>query len=397
MMRKINTIKLIQRLPLYCGVQDSPYRNDGIPDYFPFALSLDEDNGLIVQSPSNEVESALNKLYQKHNLFLTVPIDESRFTKYQGDEFLHFLLDVANFDVKGKSILEIGCSTGYVLNELRLRGADVCGCEPGPSALTAVKRYGLKVKQVFFEPDLFEEKFDLVIHLNVLEHIINPVDFLKDITKVLKAGGFMFVGLPDCLRQLQLGDPGMILHEHWGYFTLRSLQMALGKAGLTSVKCIMGEYDDLYGWGQWQDIEAKNMVAYAAEEELKLAQEFSLKLDNVIKIMQIWIDNARDKNLHIALYGASVGLVNLWALLDWHNVEVAIYDSDPAKHGKYLPGCPLPIQAPAELFRNMPDTIMVLPVIFTQTITNYLRQDLKIPDSVRIDTLSDLAESKYGQ
>lgn len=390
MLGTIRPVKRIERLPLYCGVQELPSREDDLGNFFPFTLGIDEQNGLIVQVPNAQVENALDALYKKQGLFLTVPIDQSPFTRYQADDFLHFMFDVANFNVKEKKLLEIGCSTGYVLDQLRLRGADAYGCEPGPSALTAQRRYGLNVRQSFFSADLFDERFDIVTNLNVLEHIVDPIAFLKQISAALKPGGFIFLGLPNCQRQLSLGDPGMILHEHWGYFTPQSLNSVLHKAGFGNVHCLSGEHDDLYAWAQWPGHRSDENFPFSVTDELIALQEYADRMDRILEKINQWLQQASEKGLRVALYGASVGCVNIWAFLNCRGVSLRLFDSDPAKRGRYLPGCALPIEAPEELLKDAPDKILILPILFVDAITRFLQNDLRLSSQVQIDRLTDM-------
>ena len=127
MQRSIRSIKEFAKLPLYCGVQESPYRDSGaIPDFLPFALGICDSTGLIVQVPNETVQQALKTAYQFEGLFLTTPIDESPLTKWRGDEFLNVMSEIAGLSVKDKRLLEIGCSTGYILTNC---GSAVQKCE----------------------------------------------------------------------------------------------------------------------------------------------------------------------------------------------------------------------------------------------------------------------------
>ena len=395
MQRSIRSIKVFAKLPLYCGVQESPYRDSAIPDFLPFALGICDSTGLIVQVPNETVQQALKTAYQFEGLFLTTPIDESPLTKWRGDEFLNVMSEIAGLSVKDKRLLEIGCSTGYILNELRKRGAKVRGCEPGPSALTARARYGVDVDQSFFKPDLYDREFDIVTHLTVLEHVVDPVEFLAQTTAVLKPGAWFFIGVPDCETQLRLGDPGMILHEHWSYFTPGSLIRTLHRAGFTDVQCHSTERGVLYGWGRWVG-EASESSLSSDTSDLRVAVEYVNKLDRAIQEIDRWLQHARQERLRVGLYGASVGAANLWALLNWNDINdisADLFDGEPAKHGRYLPGCELAIRSPGDLLENTPDKLLILPISFAKPIRRFLRQELGLTEHVQIDSLAEMLKS----
>lgn len=389
MQRSIGSIMEFAKLPFYYGVQESPYGDGAIPYFLPFALGVCDATGLMVQVPNETVQAALNKAYQLEGLFLTIPIDESPLTKWRGDEFLSVMLKTANLDVKDKRVFEIGCSTGSVLNELRKLGATVRGCEPGPSALTARARYGLDVDQSYFKRDLHDREFDIVIHLTVLEHVVDSIEFLAQTTAVLKPGGWVFLGVPNCETQLRLGDPGMILHEHWSYFDAASLTQTLLQAGFTDVQCHSTEKGVLYGWGRWVG-EASGSSLSSETSDLGVTVEYLNKLDRTIGRINRWLDHARQGQLRVGLYGASVGAANLWAILNWDDLSVNLFDGETAKHGRYLPGCELAIRSPNDLLENTPDKLLILPISFARDIRRFLRQELSLPEHVQIDSLEEM-------
>jgi SAM-dependent methyltransferase len=344
---------------------------------------------LIVQAPNPQVEDALKKAYQLEGLFLTTPIDESPLTKWRADEFLHVLTDIARLNLSGKRVFEIGCSTGALLNDLRGLGADVRGCEPGPSALTARARYGLDVDQGYFQPDLYEREFDVVIHLTVLEHVVDSIEFLAQTSEVLKPGGYVFFGVPDCEPQLRVGDPGMILHEHWSYFSGESLKRTLRRAGFSEAECHSTSKGVLYGWGRWSG-EANEQFRPSESGDSGASLEYFAKFDRNIRKVASWLDSARQEKVRVGLYGASVGAANLWFLLNWQGVSVELYDGERAKHGRYLPGCELAIRSPTDLLQHPPDKVLILPLSFAGAIRRFLLEELNLRETVQIDSLDDM-------
>src|SRR6185369_8325311 len=385
MPRSISSSTEFGKLPFYYGIQESPYGDGSIPYYLPFSLGVCDATGLIVQVPKEAVQDALNKAYQTEGLFLTTPMDESPLTKWRGTEFLNVMLKTAGLDVKGKRVFEIGCSTGAVLSELEKLGAVVRGCEPGPSALTARERYGLNVDQGYFKPDLYNREFDIVMHLTVLEHVVDSIEFLAQTSALVNPGGWIFLGVPDCQTQLRLGDPGMILHEHFSYFDAGSLARTLLKAGFTDVQCHSTEKGVLYGWGRWA--REGNAGSAAGETSNLGATEYLNKLDRTLARINQWLDDARQKKLRVGLYGASVGAANLWAMLNWEDIPVGLFDGEVAKHGRYLPGCELAIRPPADLLEDTPDKLLILPISFAPEIRRFLKEELRLPEHVQIDSL----------
>ncbi|GGF49413.1 hypothetical protein GCM10007301_05800 [Azorhizobium oxalatiphilum] len=75
--------------------------------------------------------------------------------------------------------------------------------------------------------------FDAVMSHFVLEHVADPVPFLKTIHGLLKTGGRVLISVPDAIA-----NPGdMIVADHLNHFTAPSLARAFAEAGLVLETC----------------------------------------------------------------------------------------------------------------------------------------------------------------
>jgi SAM-dependent methyltransferase len=80
----------------------------------------------------------------------------------------------ALFQKPGRA-LELGCGDGFMLNALRSKGWDVCGTErTDEMARFAREHFGLTVFVESSSHISHEQKFDLVILFQVLEHLADP-------------------------------------------------------------------------------------------------------------------------------------------------------------------------------------------------------------------------------
>lgn len=139
---------------------------------------------------------------------------------------------------KGQKILEIGCSSGFMLSALKEKGVDVFGIELSGGFIDYVRSKDIEVfstlEQLLEKHDI---KFDLIIHYFVLEHIRNPVEFIAQYMDLLNARGKMIFDVPCAL------DPLVELYKvpafdkfywsiahHW-YFNKESLNRVLEKTG----------------------------------------------------------------------------------------------------------------------------------------------------------------------
>jgi 2-polyprenyl-3-methyl-5-hydroxy-6-metoxy-1,4-benzoquinol methylase len=85
-------------------------------------------------------------------------------------------------------ILEIGCGEGIFLRELRSRGFRVTGIEPSDKASQRARDSGVRVFTAFFPNVEIGDEFDAVVMSHVLEHVPEPVQFLKEAGKLTPKG-----------------------------------------------------------------------------------------------------------------------------------------------------------------------------------------------------------------
>lgn len=106
--------------------------------------------------------------------------------------------DIVRLEQPGR-ILDVGCSTGIFLAEMRMRGWDVYGVEPNEEvAAYARERMRLDVFPGFLEDSDFDDHyFDAVTFWDVFEHLSDPIGALKRIRRILKPGGLLVISLPN--------------------------------------------------------------------------------------------------------------------------------------------------------------------------------------------------------
>ncbi len=99
----------------------------------------------------------------------------------------------------GARILEIGCGTGNLLRRLEdnfsVYGIDISSYA-GAIANQRLKKGKVLVGNIEKEPLNFPDKFDGVVMINVLEHLLAPVKVLKKVNAVSKKHSKLFLQLP---------------------------------------------------------------------------------------------------------------------------------------------------------------------------------------------------------
>lgn len=153
---------------------------------------------------------------------------------------------------KSARILEVGCSSGFMLYPLVEQGHTCIGVEPSGIFGEFVRSRGVPCYDSFDDykrgPDAGVD-LDVVMHFFVLEHVADPFEFLKGQIELLRPGGVLIFEIPNA------ADPLYSLYDipeferfywsvahHW-YFTEESLRYLLDKIGLPYEILLDQRYD----------------------------------------------------------------------------------------------------------------------------------------------------------
>jgi 2-polyprenyl-3-methyl-5-hydroxy-6-metoxy-1,4-benzoquinol methylase len=98
--------------------------------------------------------------------------------------------------------LDVGCAIGVFTNLLRQKGYETLGADSNKELLNfAKKRYTHCTFKLMnaLQLDIAPSTFDLVLALEIMEHLGNPYRFLKNIHQVLKEEGVILLSTPNRL------------------------------------------------------------------------------------------------------------------------------------------------------------------------------------------------------
>jgi SAM-dependent methyltransferase len=94
---------------------------------------------------------------------------------------------------EGKSLLDIGSGNQAFVDQARLNGFEAYGVEPGSESFDCEFTYNGRFTDINFPT----EEYDVITIHDVLEHIVDPKKFLKEVNRVIKPGKFIFIDIPD--------------------------------------------------------------------------------------------------------------------------------------------------------------------------------------------------------
>ena len=136
--------------------------------------------------------------------------------------------------------LDVGCSTGFVVEAARDTGWDAVGIDLNPSAIEFGRTRGLNLRSVALDDAGFEPaSFHAVSLFDVLEHLPDPVRTLRACTRLLKRDGILFLYVPnyDSASRLLMGKDAHFIWptHHLNYYTPATIRDVMTREGLETV------------------------------------------------------------------------------------------------------------------------------------------------------------------
>ncbi|KAF0146431.1 MAG: type 12 methyltransferase [Nitrospirae bacterium] len=159
------------------------------------------------------------------------------------------ILAILNDEQCGKKIFDVGCGTGELIHYLSENGFKASGIEPSANAVKIARSRGLEVHDMPLEEFVSSRQpkgddfFDVVLLMNVLEHLRKPSELIDQIKALLVPGGLVFIRVPNDFSELQLAaqkrlniSPWWVtVPDHIFYFNFDSLFAFLKRVGFEIV------------------------------------------------------------------------------------------------------------------------------------------------------------------
>jgi SAM-dependent methyltransferase len=292
-------------------------------------------------------------------------------------------------------VLDIGCNDGTLLNcypkEFIKFGVD-------PSDLAQEVTGDITVIQdVFPSKELSQllkgRRIDIITSIAMFYDLENPVNFCKEIKKVLDDDGIWILEMSYMPSMLKMNSYDTICHEHLEYYSLAVLEYILKQAELKIVDAVLS---DINGGSIRCYATHIDNFAYKKKEALQRInllrqEEFDMELDTdkPYKNFQDRINVHKEeltsllkklkkegKNIHV--YGASTkGNTRLqWCGIDNRIVDVAA-ERNPDKYGAHTLGTDIPIVSEEDSRNMKPDYYLVLPWHFKEEFLKREQETLK--------------------
>ncbi|TSC72607.1 MAG: C-methyltransferase [Parcubacteria group bacterium Gr01-1014_38] len=266
-------------------------------------------------------------------------------------------------------VLDIGSNDGSQLQFFKKLGTNVLGVDPARNMAEMARRQSIPTIGEFFDWALARKllaarnlRADLIVSLDLLNHVEDIKDFLKGVKLLLKPKGTAFF---EFFLQRELD---IINHEHVYYFSLLSLKSIFGNVQLQM-------YDaDVHNGALRIYVSHPNVFPESARVRHLITQEISAGFDKLETYQRFARDITNRKAALVALlrslkargqriagYSApEKGNVLLNYCGIGENYLDFIADMSALKQGLYTPGTHLLVYPPEKVYQAKPDYLLIL-------------------------------------
>lgn len=281
----------------------------------------------------------------------------------------------SRYPLAGSTVVEVGCGKGEFLSMLtEVAGCKGLGFDPTYDGEVDDTPGDVTIVRELFGPTSPHVDAALVCSRHVLEHIEDPVAFLRDLRSSVEPGTPVYIEVPDGDYVLSPGGLWDLIYPHVSYFTTPSLELMLRRCGfdVTSVRSVFGgqflaieavvaEHEPTAVTG---DAEAVASVLAAARRMAQIFEETVGRWRDVI---------AAPDGRSTVVWGAGAKGVSFLNFVGGGDRVDAVVDVNPRKHGTFVPGTPYQVVAPKQLAGADVGRVIVMNPAYRDEISRDLR------------------------
>ena len=298
---------------------------------------------------------------------------------------------VGSYDIRGKTVLEIGCGKGEFLSLIcKLGGNRGIGYDPSFVPARQRSEQDIRFVREFFTENTNEIAPDLLCCKMTLEHIGQTHRFLTSVRAVAnRKDSVIFFQVPDVDRILKEGAFWDVYYEHCSYHSATSLKTLFVGTGFAVQKIWTG-----YG-GQYLMILASptDLVSDSTCTDddgiasiIRLCSSFAASAAHSRTAWQSRLRNWTAGGQRTVLWGSGSKAVAFLTTLGVHDEVEHVVDINPYRVGKFLPGTGQRIVEPAFLRDSRPDNVVVMNPIYRDEVGRELARQRCEP---RVYTILD--------
>jgi len=282
-------------------------------------------------------------------------------------------------------VVDVGSNDGTMLNFFKKAGFRVLGIDPIKRIAQEATEAGIKTLPTILTPEVAQKirnqegPASVVMAFNVFAHAHDMGHMAESIRSLLAPDGifvFEVQYLMDIIDRMLFGT---IFHEHMSHHSMLSMQQFLKRHGMELIDI---ERNSMQGGsiiGVVQLTGGPRPVSTAVTELLKLEKErgldkpqtmkeFGRRLNAMRKQVKELLTKWKGQGATVAGYGAARSGPTLIAQLDLGDAISYIVDDHPQKVNKFSPGHHIEVLPTSELYKRMPDYVVILAWIHAKKI-----------------------------
>jgi hypothetical protein len=286
----------------------------------------------------------------------------------------------SNYYKNNSLIVEVGCGKGLYLEALseKLDNCLFYGFDTSYEGELDIVNKNIKYFKLYYPTNNIILKPDIIINRQVIEHIPDPVLFLKSLRSTVDLNSYLFIETPDFSYIVDNKSIFDIYYEHCNYWFPISLTNALELSGY-KVEAIISGYKlqtKILGYyGLNLCIIAKAVDTYNTIFSNNL--KFDTELNNIFSSsISNYIDAIKKiYNLYktIAVWGAGPKGITFVNLFDYNNIYISfLIDINPDKQDMYVGKTAHKIISPSKIKSLGIDFIIILNHNYIDEIKKYL-------------------------
>ena len=278
------------------------------------------------------------------------------------------------YNLKNKKIIEIACAKGNMLDIIEEAQMKAYGLEYSLDSVAVGRDAGRRVIKGFIDDleEIEHSPFQGFVCFNYLEHVPNPKSVINKIYNNLSSDGIGLVTVPNLNYLLNTKCFYEFVPDHLSYFTIETLKNAFNDNKFDVLECslINNENDILIIVKKNSQKKIKKRLDI---KKINLENDYKEVEKLIINLKKI-IQNYKEKNKKIAVWGAGHRTLALLALSQLKNIEY-IVDSAKFKQGKYSPVIHTKIVGPEMLLESKIDLLIIMvPGIYPDEVIKTVKQ-----------------------
>lgn len=275
------------------------------------------------------------------------------------------------YNYRPKSIIEAGGAHGVLSMEYSLfQNISWTIIEPNPAPIDGCKAKFIKA---YFDENLISYENNMVfVHSHVLEHLYEPMKFIKSIANFLPINGRMIFSIPDLKEWLKRKYTNCLNFEHTVFLTEDVIDLMLAHNGFEI--CEKFYYGDshsiFYAVKKIEHLSITTINKY--DENKKIFMDYVSYYESLVKELNQKLQSLTD----VWLFGAHVfsqHLINVG--LDTKHIK-GIIDNDEKKHGERLYGTTLNVFSPKVLSEESSPVVILKAGAYDEEIIKGIHQNI---------------------